>query len=122
MEQVAERKNMTQQEVDDLMGLLERGEFSSELEPAESPELSLVLKKKIRDNYRQLEYAIKRCEVESLANVRNEERPARFAQVHYYAHWNWLLKRGFTNKKDFRAFMDRKAGERGVTLDWGGKR
>ena len=120
MEQAAKRDNMTQQEIDDLAMLLERGEFSPEPETSESSEFSLALKKKIRDNYRQLEYAIKRCEVESLANVRNEERPARLAQVHHYAHWNWLLKWGFTNKKDFRAFMDRKAKERGVMLNWGG--
>jgi len=121
MEQAAKRDNMTQQEIDDLAMLLERGEFSPEPETSESSEFSLALKKKIRDNYRQLEYAIKRCEVESLANVRNEERPARLAQVHHYAHWNWLLKRGFNDKRDFRAFMDRKAKERGVTLNWGGK-
>jgi len=42
--------------------------------------------------------------------------------VHYYAHRNWLLNRGFASKKDFRDFMDKKAKERGVTLDWGGKR
>ena len=121
MEQAAKRDNMTQQEIDDLAMLLERGEFSPEPETTESSEFSLALKKKIRDNFRQLEYAIKRCEVESLANVRNEERPARLAQVHHYAHWNWLLKRGFTCKRNFRAFVERESAKRGLALGPGWK-
>ena len=118
MEQAANRENMTQNEVDALVRRIESGDAAFGM-PAT---LDVVeLNRKTKANYRQLEYAIKRCEVEILANVRNEERPARFAQVHYYAHWNWLFKRGFTNKKDFWAFMDRKARERGVTLNWGGR-
>ena len=114
MDQAARRDNMTQQDVDDLLTSLERGELSLEPELAESSELSLALKKRIRDNYRQLECAIKRCE--GAANVRPEELPARFAQVRHYAHWNWLLKRGFTCKKAFRAFVEREAEKKGVTL------
>ena len=117
MGQATKRDNMTQQEVDELVRQIESGEAALGMPTPFDP---LELARKTKANFRQLEYAIKRCE--GAANVRPEELPARFAQVHHYAHWNWLLKRGFTDKKDFRAFMDREAKKKGVTLNWGGGR
>jgi len=114
MEQATKGETMTQGEIDALMRNVEVGNFT-----ATSPG-NITLAKKARDNFKQLEYAMKRCEIENLANVGPEELPARFAQVHYYAHWNWLLNRGFPSKEDFRDFMDREARKKGVTLNWGG--
>ena len=118
MEQAAKRDDMTQHEVDELVRLMESGEAGLGMQvPFDAVELA----RKTKGNYRQLEYAIKRCGIGGVANVGPEELPARFAQVHYYAHWNWLLKRGFTCKKDFRAFVEREAAKKGLTLGPGWK-
>ena len=113
MGQATKRDDMTQHEVDELVRLMESGEAALGM-PA--PFDAVELARKTKNNYRQLEYAIKRCGIEGVANVGPEELLARFAQVHHYAHWNWLLKRGFTDKKDFRAFVEREAARRGLTL------
>jgi len=118
MEQRSRGEIMTQSEVDALVRRIENGEAAmGQADPFESMEHA----KRTRRNFKQLEYAMKRCEIENLANVGPEELPARFAQVHYYAHWNWLLQRGFPSKRDFRNFMEREASKSGVTLNWGGR-
>jgi len=116
MEQAPRRETMTQSEIDALLRDVETGNLG-----AASALDNLEMARKVIANYKQLKGAIRRCEIGGLANVGPEELPARFAQVHYYAHRNFLLQRGFLNKRDFRAFMDKKAKERGMTLNWGGK-
>jgi len=116
MEQAPKRETMTQSEIDALMHDVTTGNLTV------TPSLdNLEHAKRVADNYKQLKGAMRRLEIEMLANVGPEERPARLAQVHYYAHRNWLLRRGFAGRKDFRAFMDREARKRGVTLNWGGR-
>jgi len=117
MGQAPTRETMTQGEIDILLRHIESGEAALGPIPPDSVELA----KKIVRNYRQLEYALKRCATHDLANVGPEERAARLAQARHYARWNWLLKRGFVSRKDFRAFMDREAARKGMALIWGGK-
>jgi hypothetical protein len=114
MEQAPKGEMMTQVEIDALLRDVATGNLTA------TSHDNIELAKKARNNFKQLEYAMKRCEIENLANVGPEELPARFAQVHYYAHRNWLLQRGFTSKKDFRAFMNNAARKKGITLKWGG--
>jgi len=71
-------------------------------------------KKRIAGNCKQLESALKRAEAWAVANARPEERAERLGQVHYYAHWNWLLKRGFASKAEFRSFVRREMRKRGM--------
>ena len=116
MEQAPQRETMTQSEIDALMHDVTTGNLTI------TPSLdNLELMKRAKSNYKQLMGAMRRCETEPLANVGPEERAERYAQVHYYAHRNWLLKKGFTDKARFRAFMDRKAERKGMALNWGGR-
>ena len=116
MDQAPKSETMTQRETDALMQDVETGNLggTSLLDSLKQEEL-------LGRNYKQLKGAMRRLEIELLANVGPEERPARLAQVHYYAHQNWLVRHGFASKKDFRAFMNGEAGKRGITLNWGGK-
>ena len=115
MEQAPQRETMTQSEIDALLRDVTTGNLTA------TPSLgSLEMARRITSNYKQLMGAIRRCEIEPLANVGPEERAERYAQVHHYAHRNWLLKKGFTDKAHFRAFMNGKAEKKGMILDWEG--
>ena len=110
MGQSEKRETMTQAEIDALLRHIERGESPSGPAAFESAEAA----RRVNDNFKQLQRAVRRCIEPAPANVGREEMAARLAQVHYYAHRNWYLKRGFASGKEFREFMKREAAKKGA--------
>jgi len=110
VEQAPRRETMTQGEIDALMRHIEKGESLAGPEVFGSAEAA----RRLCDNYRQLQYAIKRCAIGGVANVSPDDLPQRLAQVHYYAHRNWYLKRGFASGREFREFVRREMERRGM--------
>jgi len=114
IDQNGKREEMTQTEIDALLRHIEQGESFFTPDFVATAEAS----KACNDNFRQLQYAIKRCILNGVANVSLDDIPQRLAQVHYYAHRNWYLKKGFANKKEYKAFMNKEARRKGITLNW----
>ena len=107
-------QNLTQKDIDALMSSIEAGTYSVN-EVEDRGEWG----KRIAGNFKSLEYAIKRADLRGCANVSPEDLPERLRSVHHYAHRNWLYKRGFLCKTDFRIFMNTEAEKRGMRLNWG---